>query len=105
METTRVNKYKNYRSSIINETAPDIKNPNDVVKDDKIKNTFSGNTTTSTLSYNEVYGKIHEDDMKQKDEREKKMRRDELIKKSLIIGGVVVVIVLLVVTAIILFGK
>lgn len=102
---TRVNKYKDYRSSIINETAPEIKNPNDVVKEEKIKNTFSGNTTTSTLSYNEVYGKIHEDDMKQKDEMKKKIQRDELIKKILIIGGVVVVVILLIVFAIIVFGK
>ncbi len=102
---TRVNKYKNYRSSIINETAPDIKNPNDVVKEERIRNTFSGNTTTSTLSYEEVYGKIHEDNVKKMDEMEKKMRRDDIIRKSLIIGGVVIVITLLIVFAVIVFGK
>lgn len=99
MPITRVQKYKNYRNSLIKEDAPvletTISNSNINNKDKKFE------TTTSTLPLDEVISAASEE--KEEDVFIKRRKRNRFIKTALLVFGILVIVSLIVILGICLF--
>ena len=101
MGISRVQKFKEYRDSLIKEGAPDLKTPKSSAKSNE-SNKQQNYDTTSTLPMDQVMENISHSDEEQ---ALVKQRRNRLIIKYLLIGlAALVVIALLVVFGIMAFG-
>ena len=94
MAISRVQKFKEYRNSLIKEEAPDLETPKSSANTEV---EIIGEDTTSTLPMDEVIKSINENE--QELAIAKRQRTIAIVKWSLIITGIV-----LVVAAIVIFG-
>ena len=94
MAISRVQKFKEYRNSLIKEEAPDLETPKSSANTEV---EIIGEDTTSTLPMDEVIKSINENE--QELAIAKRQRTISIVKWSLIITGIV-----LVVAAIVVFG-
>ena len=99
MAISRVQKYKEYRDSLIKEEAPDLETPKSSSKSDyKHEDT----DTTSTLPLDQVIADLNEEE----DSVLVKKQRNRTILKYVLIGlGALLVIAALVVFGILVWGK
>ena len=94
MAISRVQKFKEYRNSLIKEEAPDLETPKSSANTEV---EIIGEDTTSTLPMDEVIKSINENE--QELAIAKRQRTIAIVKWSLIITGIV-----LIVAAIVIFG-
>ena len=94
MAISRVQKFKEYRNSLIKEEAPNLETPKSSANTEV---EIIGEDTTSTLPMDEVIKSINENE--QELAIAKRQRTVAIVKWSLIITGIV-----LVVAAIVIFG-
>ena len=94
MAISRVQKFKDYRNSLIKEETPDLETPKSSANTEV---EIIGEDTTSTLPMDEVIKSINENE--QELATAKRQRTIAIIKWTLIIGGI-----LLLVTGIVIFG-
>lgn len=102
MPITRVQKYKNYRNSLIKEDAPVLETPisNSHINNKKGK---KFETTTSTLPLDEVISATNEET--EEDVFLKKRKRTRFIKNALLVFTIVVIVSLIVILGIFIFNK
>ncbi len=94
MAISRVQKFKEYRNSLIKEEAPDLETPKSSANTEV---EIIGEDTTSTLPMDQVIKSINENE--QELAIAKRQRTVSIVKWSLIITGIVLVI-----AAIVIFG-
>ena len=94
MAISRVQKFKEYRNSLIKEEAPDLETPKSSANTEV---EIIGEDTTSTLPMDQVIKSINENE--QELAIAKRQRTISIVKWTLIIAGIV-----LVVAAIVIFG-
>ena len=100
MGISRVQKFKEYRNSLIKEEAPDLKIPKSASKEIKIESKDDYDTT-STLPMDQVMENMEADSY---DEAVYKKRRNQTILKYVLIGvGAAIVIAVLVIVGILLW--
>ena len=92
MATSRIQKYKDYRNSLIKEDVPELESP--IVNDKTEHSTFE---TTSTLPYDQVMKELSKEENAALVEKKQK---NTLVLQILIFVGIVV----LVIAAIIIFA-
>lgn len=97
MGTSRIQKFKDYRNSLIKEDVPTFETP-ETEKDDKQSNIYE---TTSTLPMDQVISALNEDDSEAV--FIKKAKRRKILIYSLTILGIAVVIAGIVIFAILVF--
>lgn len=97
MGTSRIQKFKDYRNSLIKEDVPAFETP-ETEKDDKQSNIYE---TTSTLPMDQVISALNEDDSEAVFIKKAKHRK--ILIYSLTILGIAVVIAGIVIFAILVF--
>lgn len=97
MGQTRLEKYKDYRSSIITEDAPSIDGDN--ISHDNGKSFQS----TSTLPMDQVIQTLNEDNAEMESLR--KIRKKKIIKYSILISLAIIVVAAIIIVGIILFKQ
>ena len=100
MAISRVQKFKEYRNSLIKEEAPDLKTPKSASKELNIESKEEYDTT-STLPMDQVMENMENDGY---EEAVYKKRRNQLILKYVLIGaGAAIIIAVLVIVGILLW--
>ena len=100
MAISRVQKFKDYRNSLIKEEAPALETPKSTAN---IDIEAIGEDTTSTLPMDQVIKSINENE--QELAIAKRQRNLAILKWSLIIGGIVLLIAGIVIFGIIVWSK
>ena len=100
MAISRVQKFKEYRNSLIKEEAPNLETPKSSANNEI---EIIGEDTTSTLPMDEVIKSINENEEEEAIARRHK--RTTILKWMLIIAGIVVVIAAIVIFGIIVWSK
>ena len=100
MAVSRVQKFKEYRNSLIKEEAPDLETPKSSANTEV---EIIGEDTTSTLPRDEVIKSINENE--QELAIAKRQRTVAIIKWTLIIAGIVLLVAAITIFGIIVWSK
>lgn len=99
MGISRVQKYKEYRNSMIKEDCPDLETPEK--EEQKVVN--SNRNTTSTLPMDQVMDSLNNEESE--NEFLKKEKRKRVLTISLIVSGLVILTIAIVIFGIIVWSK
>ena len=100
MAISRVQKFKEYRNSLIKEEAPNLETPKSSANNEI---EIIGEDTTSTLPMDEVIKSINENE--EEAAIAKRHKRNTILKWTLIIAGIVIVVAAIVIFGIIVWSK